>query len=152
LTKEESVFDIGEHPAFIEVFEERTQKWQLRLADRITTFAGSMRFVWIHAVAFAVWMVFLEGDPWAKLTLIVSLEAIFLSTFVMIGQNRQADLAARKATRDFTEQEQELKKNTHLTEATHTNTLLIHLIAHKLGITEAEIKKALISPEPSVAP
>jgi hypothetical protein len=41
----------------------------------------------------------------------------------------------------------ELKKNTQLTQATHTNTLLIHLLAHKMGITEAEISKALTNPQ-----
>ena len=45
-------------------------------------------FVYVHAVGFAVWMLSIESNPWPKLTLIVSLEAIFLSTFVMIGQNR----------------------------------------------------------------
>jgi uncharacterized membrane protein len=63
---------------------------QLRIADAITSFAGSMMFVYLHAVLFTVWMLLVESDPWPKLTLIVSLEAIFLSTFVMIGQNRQA--------------------------------------------------------------
>lgn len=53
-----------------------------------------MSFVYIHAAVFTIWMLFVEGDPWPKLTLIVSLEAIFLSTFVMIGQNRQATLPA----------------------------------------------------------
>ena len=47
-----------------------------------------MRFVYIHAIGFAIWMIFVEKNPWPKLTLIVSLEAIFLSTFVMISQNR----------------------------------------------------------------
>jgi uncharacterized membrane protein len=99
---------------------------QLRIADAITAFAGSMKFVYIHAVAFAVWMLVLERDPWPKLTLIVSLEAIFLSTFVMIGQNRQADFAQRKADHDFTEQEQELKLNTDLTRAIHALAQQIH--------------------------
>ena len=85
--------------------------------------------------------------PFNFLTMVVSLEAIFLSTFVMIGQNRQAQFAAKKAESDFNEQDVELKKNTRLTQATHTNTLLIHLLAHKMGITEAEISKALANPE-----
>ena len=80
------------------------------------------------------------------LTMVVSLEAIFLSTFVLIGQNRQALFAAKKADHDFNEQELELKKNTRLTEATHTNTLLIHLVAHKMGITDAEIERAMTNP------
>ena len=49
-----------------------------------------------------------EKNPWPTLTWVVSLEAIFLSTFVMIGQNRQAEFAQRKADHDFVEQEQEL--------------------------------------------
>lgn len=61
------------------------------MADRITAFAGSMNFVWIHAALFAVWMLLMEKSPWPTLTLVASLEAIFLSTFVMIGQIRQAD-------------------------------------------------------------
>jgi uncharacterized membrane protein len=51
--------------------------------------------------------------------LIVSLEAIFLSTFVMIGQNRQASFQQAKADHDFQEQEQELKRNTQITQAIH---------------------------------
>ena len=46
-----------------------------------------MLFVYVHIVGFAFWMLVLERSPWPRLTLVVSLEAIFLSTFVMIGQN-----------------------------------------------------------------
>jgi len=99
---------------------------QLRVADAITAFAGSMNFVYIHAIAFAVWMIFIEANPWPKLTLIVSLEAIFLSTFVMIGQNRQAAFQQAKADHDFVEQEQELKTNTDITNAIHELTKEIH--------------------------
>ena len=114
------------HPAIMEHNAGRAADVQLRMADAITAFAGSMRFVYLHAVAFAVWMLVLEQDPWPKLTLIVSLEAIFLSTFVMIGQNRQADFAQRKADHDFMEQEQELKLNTELTRSIHTLAQQIH--------------------------
>ena len=99
---------------------------QLRIADGITRFAGSMRFVYLHAVIFALWMVFIERNPWPKLTLVVSLEAIFLSTFVMIGQNRQAAFQQAKADHDFVEQETELKTNTDLTKAIHQLTKEIH--------------------------
>ena len=58
------------------------------MADGITGFAGSMNFVYLHVVLFAIWMLLLERSPWPTLTLAVSLEAIFLSTFVMISQNR----------------------------------------------------------------
>ncbi|MFE0632704.1 DUF1003 domain-containing protein [Streptomyces sp. NPDC058864] len=73
---------------------------QDRVADAITAFAGSMAFVYVHIVWFAVWILLNQGlvgrggvfdpYPFGLLTMIVSLEAIFLSTFVMVSQNRQA--------------------------------------------------------------
>ena len=114
------------HPAVIEEAVRRNQSFQLRLADRITAFAGSMGFVFIHAVLFAVWMLFLERSPWPTLTLAVSLEAIFLSTFVMIGQNRQATFQQAKADHDFEAQELELKTNTELTREIHALTTELH--------------------------
>src|SRR6201998_411789 len=77
------------HPSVLEEARIRRQDLQLRLADRITTFAGSMNFVWIHAALFTVWMLVLERNPWPTLTLVVSLGALFLATFVMMGHNRQ---------------------------------------------------------------
>jgi uncharacterized membrane protein len=114
------------HPAVLEEARRRSQKFQLRLADRITAFAGSMNFVWLHASLFGVWMVFLERSPWPTLTLAVSLEAIFLSTFVMIGQNRQADFQQSRADHDFQTQELELKTNTELTREIHVLTAELH--------------------------
>lgn len=104
----------------------RAEDIQLRLADAITAFAGSMPFVYLHVAIFAIWMLFVEKNPWPRLTLIVSLEAIFLSTFVMIGQNRQAAFQQAKADHDFLEQEQELKTNTEVTRAIHALTKEIH--------------------------
>jgi uncharacterized membrane protein len=114
------------HPVLVAHKERRAADIQLRIADAITAFAGSMKFVYIHAVVFAVWMIFIESNPWPKLTLIVSLEAIFLSTFVMIGQNRSAVFQQAKADHDFVEQEQELHTNTDLTRAIHQLTQEIH--------------------------
>jgi uncharacterized membrane protein len=114
------------HPVVVEHAAKRAADVQLRVADAITSFAGSMPFVYIHAVVFAGWMLFVESDPWPKLTLIVSLEAIFLSTFVMIGQNRQADFQRSKADHDFATSEQELQLNTELTRAIHVLTTDIH--------------------------
>ena len=85
-----------------------------------------MQFVYLHIVVFTIWMLFIESEPWPTLTLIVSLEAIFLSTFVMIGQNRQAAFQQAKADHDFTEQELELKTNTQLTREIHTVTTELH--------------------------
>jgi uncharacterized membrane protein len=67
-----------------------------------------------------------ESNPWPTLTLTVSLEAIFLSTFVMIGQNRAASFQQAKADHDFREQELELKTNTQLTREIHTLTQELH--------------------------
>ena len=68
---------------------ERAEERQNRVADWITTFAGSMTFVYIHIIWFGCWIGFgVEDYPFGLLTMIVSLEAIFLSTFVMISQNR----------------------------------------------------------------
>ena len=114
------------HPVVVEHQEHRAADVQLRVADRITKFAGSMMFVYVHIVLFVAWMLIVEKNPWPTLTLGVSLEAIFLSTFVMIGQNRQADFAQRKADHDFNEQEQELKLNTELTQAIHALAQEIH--------------------------
>jgi uncharacterized membrane protein len=77
------------NPALIEHAKQRAESVQNRIADQITTFAGSMLFVYIHLVWFGCWIGFgVERYPYGLLTMIVSLEAIFLSTFVMISQNR----------------------------------------------------------------
>ena len=114
------------HPAYDALHVERAADLQLRIADAITRFAGSMAFVYIHIVAFAVWMVAVESSPWPTLTLVVSLEAIFLSTFVMIAQNRAAGFQQAKADHDFLEQEVELKTNTQLTREIHVLTTELH--------------------------
>jgi len=121
------------HPVVLRQDAERAADFQLRVADRITAFAGSMPFVYLHVVAFACWMLFLEKSPWPTLTLAVSLEAIFLSTFVMIGQNRQAAFQQAKADHDFKEQDLELRTNTELTRSVHRLTSEIH--EHVLGTT-----------------
>jgi len=77
------------NPALVKHAEQRAEYEQNRIADAITTFAGSMTFVYIHIVWFGCWIGFgVEKYPFGLLTMIVSLEAIFLSTFVMISQNR----------------------------------------------------------------
>jgi uncharacterized membrane protein len=77
------------HPALVKAARVRAESLQNRVADKITAFAGSMAFVYIHILWFAVWIGFrVEDYPFGLLTMIVSLEAIFLSTFVMISQNR----------------------------------------------------------------
>ncbi len=80
-------------------------------ADRITSFAGSLKFVYIHTIWFAVWIalnvgligtgVAFDKFPFGFLTMIVSLEAIFLATFVMVSQNRQSERADIRSQLDF---------------------------------------------------
>jgi uncharacterized membrane protein len=82
-----------------------------RISDTVTDFAGSLKFVYVHTVWFAIWIVVNIGIfafgakfdpyPFGLLTLIVSLEAIFLSTFVMISQNRQAKREEIRAQLDY---------------------------------------------------
>jgi uncharacterized membrane protein len=77
------------NPALVEHAQQRAQDAQSKIADAITRFAGSMMFVYLHVIWFASWIGFgVEDYPYGLLTMIVSLEAIFLSTFVMISQNR----------------------------------------------------------------
>ncbi len=121
------------HPAVLADLARHAQSGQLRVADLITRFAGSMLFVYLHIVAFAVWMLAFERSPWPTLTLVVSLEAIFLSTFVMIGQNRQAAFQQRKADHDFVSQEQELHVNTDLTRTIDRLTREIHAVVVQQG-------------------
>ena len=117
---------LPQHPVVLEEQAQRAANIQLRIADWITSFAGSMNFVYLHIVLFTVWMLFIESKPWPMLTLVVSLEAIFLSTFVMIGQNRQGEFQQMKADHDFSQQELELKTNTELTRAIHAMTTELH--------------------------
>jgi uncharacterized membrane protein len=77
------------NPALAEHARQRAESLQNRIADRITAFSGSMRFVYLHVLWFALWIgLGVEKYPYGLLTMIVSLEAIFLSTFVLISQNR----------------------------------------------------------------
>jgi uncharacterized membrane protein len=78
-----------EHPALKAHARQRAGNAQNRVADTITRFAGSMWFVYLSIIWFALWIgLRVESYPFGLLTMIVSLEAIFLSTFVMISQNR----------------------------------------------------------------
>src|SRR3954466_8283006 len=122
---------VTHHPVVLEQFAKRQADIQLRVADTITGFAGSMQFVYLHAVLFASWMLFIEKSPWPTLTLIVSLEAIFLRTVVMIGQNRQATFQQTKADHDYENIDKLLEENTKLTRLVHQLTTDLH--QHVLG-------------------
>jgi uncharacterized membrane protein len=130
--------NVPHSPVVVKHLERRASDLQLRVADAITAFAGSMMFVYIHIAAFAIWMLAVEKSPWPTLTLVVSLEAIFLSTFVMIGQNRQASFQQEKADHDYSQEEALLEENTALTRTIHALTQQVHetLCGPAAGATE----------------
>lgn len=89
--------------------EQASQNRWDKLADRVTAFAGSLHFVWIHLLLFGGWILWNQGwlglrpfDPsLVILAMVASVEAIFLSTFVLISQNRMAILADKRADLDL---------------------------------------------------
>lgn len=92
------------------LFNKKFHSSETKIADTITRFAGSMAFVYLHIIWFAFWIIFADrlGDkfPYGLLTMIVSLEAIFLATFIMVAQNRQAEIADIRDKEDEAEQEE----------------------------------------------
>jgi uncharacterized membrane protein len=119
--------------------EEKRKPLQLRIADVVTRFAGSMRFVYIHLALFGLWIVAnLPSVPFPKfdptlvvLAMFASVEAIFLSTFVLISQNRMAAEAAKRADLDL--QVSLLAEH----EVTRLITL-VKAIAEKLGVDASQ--------------
>lgn len=110
-----------------------------RVADRITRFCGSMLFVWVHVIWFTLWILGntallptpIDPYPFSFLTLVVSLEAIFLSTFIMISGNRQERINERRNHLD-------LQINL-LAEQENTKVLkLLEAIANKMGIDPSD--------------
>jgi uncharacterized membrane protein len=103
------------HPALQQHLEQRRGSLQNRIADVITQFAGSMTFVYVHVVWFALWIGFrVEKYPFGLLTMIVSLEAIFLSTFVMISQNRADERRQILAANEWAIVQEEKSQNEQL--------------------------------------
>jgi len=103
------------NPALLKHAQERQQFLENRIADAITRFAGSMQFVYLHIIWFAAWIGFrVEDYPFGLLTMIVSLEAIFLSTFVMISQNRADEKRQVLADQEWRTVEEEDQQNKEL--------------------------------------
>ena len=103
------------HPVLVRHEEERSRNLQDRIADVITGFAGSMPFVYIHVVWFTLWIALgVEEFPFGFLTMLVSLEAIFLSTFVMISQNRADEKREALAEHQWQLVQEEEKQNEEL--------------------------------------
>jgi uncharacterized membrane protein len=119
--------------------EEKEKSRDERIADKITGFTGSMSFVYIHLILFALYIAWNAGltaikplDPsFTGLSTIASVEAIFLSTFVLIRQNRMNKLADKRANLDL--------QVSLLAEHEITQVLsLVSAIAHKLEMEEAK--------------
>jgi uncharacterized membrane protein len=103
------------NPALVDHARKRAQSFENRIADRITAFSGSMRFVYLHAIWFACWIGFgVEPYPFGLLTMVVSLEAIFLTSFVMISQNRADAKREVIAGQQFAMVQDEDKQNEEL--------------------------------------
>ena len=103
------------NPALLRNAEERRKSLENRVADQITAFAGSMKFVYLHLIWFTTWIgLRVEPYPFGLLTMIVSLEAIFLSTFVMISQNRADERRQILADQQWQTVRQEKQQNEEL--------------------------------------
>ena len=125
------------NPALLKREEERAQRGQNRLADRITAFSGSMIFVYVHVLWFACWIGFgAEKYPYGLLTMIVSLEAIFLSTFVLISQNRADAKRQVIADHQWKTVQEEDKQNVELLDLSRQILALtkeVHSVAQSLA-------------------
>ena len=107
------------NPALLRHAEKRAQSAQNQVADRVTAFSGSMLFVYIHILWFGCWIGFgVEEYPFGLLTMIVSLEAIFLSTFVMISQNRADAKRQALADQEWMTVQEEDRQNKELLDLT----------------------------------
>jgi uncharacterized membrane protein len=131
---------LGKHlinPALIEYARERRLSFENRLADRITAFSGSMRFVYLHVIWFTSWIAFgVESYPFGLLTMIVSLEAIFLSTFVMISQNRADAKREVLANQQWATVQAEERENQQLLELSR-QILELTTAVHQLAVQRA---------------
>ena len=128
------------NPALLKHAEERRKSLENRIADQVTRFAGSMTFVYLHIVWFAVWVGLpVEKYPFGLLTMIVSLEAIFLSTFVMISQNRADARRQVFADQQYVMIQEEKKQNELMIEQ---NTRIEALDKSILALT-TEVREAL---------
>ncbi len=112
-------WDISQERMHFKRFRSREEK----TTDKITGFAGSMKFVYLHLVWFFIWIMFHIGVlgssgqfdvGYSTLTMIVSLEAIFLSTLVMVSQNRQAKKLESRSQIDFESNLQSLVWSVHI--------------------------------------
>jgi uncharacterized membrane protein len=128
---------IPTNPALLQHAEERRKSVENRIADQITRFAGSMQFVYLHVIWFGLWIgLRVEDYPFGLLTMIVSLEAIFLSTFVMISQNRADEKRQVVAAQEWKSVQIEEQQNEELLRLSKQILELTDAI-HKLTVQRA---------------
>ncbi len=129
------------NPALLAHEKERADAVGNRIADTVTRFAGSMQFVYLHVIWFGCWIGFgVESYPYGLLTMIVSLEAIFLSTFVMISQNRAAAKQQVIADQEWQTVQEEDQQNQELLDLSNqilTLTKAVHAMATDLKARDA---------------
>jgi uncharacterized membrane protein len=129
----------GPNPALAQHAQARAHSLENRIADRITAFAGSMQFVYIHIIWFSCWIgLGVENYPYGLLTMIVSLEAIFLSTFVMISQNRADEKRQVLADQQWQTVREEDRQNRELLDLSHQILELTKAIHADAATREAE--------------
>ena len=114
-------------PHNVNVLHKETMGTGDRIADAVAAFMGSWAFVILHVLWFSTWIIFrIEPFPYGLLTMIVSLEAIMLSTFIMMSQNRQAAKDRLQADEDY-----------------HTNVKAEHEVLQVLSHLDAQDVKIL---------
>jgi uncharacterized membrane protein len=146
LLKNVSQLSLEANPVLVEHAKQRAESVQNRTADKITAFSGSMWFVYIHIIWFASWIGFgVEKYPYGLLTMIVSLEAIFLSTFVMISQNRADAKRQVIADQQWQTVKEEDKQNEQLLELSNQILELTRAI-HEFTSPQASTGSRLASP------
>src|SRR3954454_9203094 len=132
-------------PAQVQHAEQRAADAQNRIADAITRFAGSMTFVYLHVIWFGCWIGFgVEEYPYGLLTMIVSLEAIFLSTFVMISQNRAdatRQVAANQQWQMVQEEDHQNRRLLDLSQQILELTQAVHAYASAASATDGTLQK-----------
>src|SRR5262245_4741713 len=139
------------HPALVMHAAQRARNVENRIADRITAYAGSMHFVYLHVFLFAIWMIWFETKPWPTLTLVVSLEAIFLSTFVMISQNRADEKRQALASEEWKSVQLEERQNEQLLELSKQILDLTDEI-HRLTVAHSGDSGPSVGPRETASP
>ncbi len=117
-----------------------------RVVDGITGFCGKIAFIWVHVLWFGAWMVYnilphtkhLDPYPFQLLSMVVSLEAIFLSTFILISQNRQSRLAERRSHLDLQINLLSEQENTKML-------MMLHAIVHHFDIPDGDPEVSVLA-------